>query len=152
ESEPILDCNVEIATATLENEESNQQGNQIRQNEIDNSNVYPLLDDRSLHDDLQNLPVTRVLKIRRVNIMQDMIENFKEKSIMQIHVKVVMINSFGKEELGVDDGGVFRDALSAFWSSFYDSCMVGEEERVPVVRHDFKEEEWEAIALILVKG
>ncbi|CAB4007486.1 Hypothetical predicted protein [Paramuricea clavata] len=92
ESEPILDCNVEIATATLENEESNQQGNQIRQNKIDNPNVYPLLDDRSLHDDLQNLPVTRVLEIRRVNIMQDMIENFKDESIMQIHVKVVMIN------------------------------------------------------------
>jgi hypothetical protein len=84
--------------------------------------------------------------------MQDMIENFKDESIMQIHVKVVMVNSFGKEELGVDDGGVFRDALSAFWSSFYDSCTVGEEERVPVVRHDFKEEEWEAIAQILVKG
>jgi hypothetical protein len=58
ESEPILDSNVGIATATLENEESNQQGNQIRQNEIDDPNVYPLLDDRSLHDDLQNLPVT----------------------------------------------------------------------------------------------
>jgi hypothetical protein len=46
--------------------------------------------------------------------MQDMIENFKDESIMQIHVKVVMINSFEKEELGVDDGGVFREALSAF--------------------------------------
>ena len=63
-----------------------------------------------------------------------------------------MINSFGKEEFGINDGGVFRDALSAFWSSFYDSCTVGEEERVPVVRHDFKEQEWEAIARILVKG
>ena len=84
--------------------------------------------------------------------MQDMIENFKDKSIMQTPIKVVMINSFGREELGVDDGGVLRDALSAFWSSFYDSCTVGEDERVPVVRHDFKEEEWEAIARILVKG
>ena len=81
-----------------------------------------------------------------------MIENFKDKSIMQTPIKVVMINSFGREELGVDDGGVLRDALSAFWSSFYDSCTVGEDERVPVVRHDFKEEEWEAIARILVKG
>ena len=59
ESEPILDSNVEIADATQENEESNQQGNQIRQNEIDNPNIYPSLDDRSLHDDLQNFPVTR---------------------------------------------------------------------------------------------
>jgi hypothetical protein len=83
--------------------------------------------------------------------MHDMIE-IKDESIMRSTIKVVMINSFGKEELGVDDGGVLRDALSAFWNSFYDSCTVGEDERVPVVRHDFKEEEWEAIARILVKG
>ena len=30
--------------------------------------------------------------------------------------------------------------------------MYREDERVPIVRHDFKEEEWEAIARILVKG
>ena len=50
-----------------------------------------------------------------------------------------MINAFGNEELGEDDGGVLRDALSAFWSTFYDSCTLGEEERVPALRHDFKE-------------
>ena len=63
-----------------------------------------------------------------------------------------MINSFGKKEKDVDDGGLLRDALSAFWSEFYDSCTVGEEERVPMVRHDFKENELQAIARILVKG
>ena len=64
----------------------------------------------------------RVLKLRKVNIMHDMIENFKDESIMRSTIKVVMINSFGKEELGIDDGGVLRDTLSAFWNSFYDSC------------------------------
>ena len=28
-----------------------------------------------------------------------------------------MINFFRKEEFDIDDGRVFRDALSAFWSS-----------------------------------
>ena len=84
--------------------------------------------------------------------MHDMIQIFKDPSIMSTAIKVVVINSFGKEELGIDDGGVLRDVLSAFWSSFYDSCTVGEDERVPVVRHDFKQDEWEAIARILVKG
>ena len=84
--------------------------------------------------------------------MHDMIQNFKDPSIMSTAIKVVVINSFGKEELGIDDGGVLRDVLSAFWSSFYNLCTVGEDERVPVVRHDFKEDEWEAIARILVKG
>ena len=81
-----------------------------------------------------------------------MTENFKDESIMQVLIRVVMINSYGKEEFGIDDGGVFRDALSAFWSSFYDSCTVGEEERVSVAKNYFKEQEWEAIVRILVKG
>ena len=63
-----------------------------------------------------------------------------------------MVNTFGKEEWGVDNGSVLRDALSAFWCSFYDSCTIGEDERVPAIRHDFKEAEWEATARILVKG
>ena len=58
---------------------------------------------------------------------------------MTCPIKIVMINAFGNEELGEDDGGVLRDALSAFWSTFYDSCTLGEEERVPALRHDFKE-------------
>lgn len=81
-----------------------------------------------------------------------MVTTFKDESIMKCSIKVVMINAFGNEELGVDTGGVLRDALSAFWSTFYDSCTLGEAERVPTIRHDFKEAEWNAIGRILVKG
>lgn len=84
--------------------------------------------------------------------MEDMISNFKDERIMNVPIKVRMVNAFGRDELGVDDGGVLRDALSAFWSNFYDSCTEGEAERVPVIRHDYKESEWEAIGRILVKG
>ncbi|XP_028413306.1 uncharacterized protein LOC114536156 [Dendronephthya gigantea] len=71
---------------------------------------------------------------------------------MGSEIKVAMINGSGERELGEDNQGVFRDALSAFWSQFYDSCTVGEQERVPVVRHDYQVPEWTAIARILVKG
>lgn len=81
-----------------------------------------------------------------------MVEIFKDESVMASAIKVIMINALGNEESGVDNQGVFRDALSAFWSQFYDSCTVGEQERVPVVRHDFQVPEWTAIARILVKG
>ena len=81
-----------------------------------------------------------------------MVDIFKDESVMECAIKIVMINSSGKQELGVDNRGVFCDALSAFWSQFYDSCTVGEQERVPVVRHDFQVLEWRAIARILVKG
>lgn len=84
--------------------------------------------------------------------MQDMVEMFKDESIMGSSIQIVMVNAFEKEEAGVDNRGIFRDALSAFWSAFYDSCTIGEQERVPVVRHDFQVAEWKAIARILVKG
>ena len=36
----------------------------------------------------------------------------------------VMVDSFGKEEDGLDNSGVFLDALSALWNSFYDCCAL----------------------------
>ena len=84
--------------------------------------------------------------------MSDMIEVFKDPSLMETHLKVTMINTQGKIEAGSDANGVFRDALSAFWTAFENSCTVGEDERIPVIRHDFQAPEWEAIARILVKG
>ena len=44
----------------------------------------------------------RVLKLRRVNIMRNMVEIFKDESVMACAIKV-MINSAGKQELGVDN-------------------------------------------------
>ena len=84
--------------------------------------------------------------------MSDMIEVFKDPSIMEAHLKVTMVNAHGQEEAGSDANGVFRDALSAFWSAFENSCTVGEDERIPVIRHDFQAPEWEGIARLLVKG
>ena len=34
----------------------------------------------------------------------------------------------------------------------YESLFIGENERVPFVRHDYQRDEWEAVARILVKG
>lgn len=78
--------------------------------------------------------------------MTDMIKKFKDHMIMKEPVSVDMVNSFGNEEHAVDTNGVFLDALSAFWSSFFDSCSVGEEES-PVIRHDFQSTEWESLSV-----
>lgn len=84
--------------------------------------------------------------------MSDMIEVFKDPSIMAAQLTVKMVNAHGQEEAGTDENGVFRDALSAFWTTFENSCTVGEDERIPVIRYDFQASEWEAIARLLVKG
>ena len=86
--------------------------------------------------------------------MKDIISLFKDKAVVDTAFNVVMINSFGKEKDGLDNSGVFLNALSTFWNSFYDACTNGEDERVPwpVIRYDLQVAEWEAIARIIVKG
>lgn len=93
----------------------------------------------------------RVLKIRRVNMMHDMINAFKDPTLIDASIEAVTINGHGEREKGQDLGGVFRDVLSGFWNAFFEICA-GEEERVPALRHDFCKDEWEAIARIVVKG
>lgn len=84
--------------------------------------------------------------------MRDLIDIFKDPSVLEVQLKITMINCFGKEENASDVNGVFRDALSEFWRCFEESCTVGESGRIPVIRHDFQAPEWEAIGRILVKG
>ena len=45
--------------------------------------------------------------------MSDMIEVFKDRSVMEARLKVTMINVHGQEEASSDENGVYRDALSA---------------------------------------
>jgi len=92
----------------------------------------------------------RFLRIKRVSVIKDMVDAFKDATIMDAKISVSMVNEYGKDELGVDDGGVFRDALSAFWQEFFLSCTM--EEQVPCLRHDYQFAEWESVGRILVKG
>ena len=51
-----------------------------------------------------------------------------------------------------DAGGLLRDLLSEFWTSFYDVCTLGREAKVPSLSHDFGNAEWEAVGRVLVYG
>lgn len=67
-------------------------------------------------------------------------------------VNICFIDGKGVPEMGVDNGGLLRDALAGFWSAFFESCTVGEEARVPQLRHDFQRSEWKAVGVILYLG
>lgn len=82
----------------------------------------------------------------------NLVDAFKDKTAMNAEIIVSMVDEYGKDELGVDDGGVLRDALSAFWKEFYKSCNMGEKENVPCLSNDFQFEEWQSVGRILVKG
>ena len=60
------------------------------------------------------------------------------------------IDPSGKTEEGVGSG-VSRDIYSTFWRELFDSYFIGEQERVPFVRHDLYKHEWEAIGMIIVQ-
>ena len=84
--------------------------------------------------------------------MQDMVQEFQVDHVMTSALKVVMVDPRGKDEPGMDTGGVYRDAIACFWQEFYDACTLDKRERVPTLRHDFKSAEWTAVARILAKG
>ena len=55
-------------------------------------------------------------------------------------------------EVAEDSGGVFRDMLTEFWTTFKEKCTEGSTSRVPFIRHNLTEFHWVAIAWVLVIG
>lgn len=92
-----------------------------------------------------------IIKVHRTMIKQDLIDIFSDDSVMSKHLIGIMINSKGEEEQGRGTG-VLREIFSLFWSEFVDSAMIGEEERVSFIRHDYNRDKWQSVARILVKG
>lgn len=54
-------------------------------------------------------------------------------------------------EKAIDDAGVSREVYTAFWEQFLEQCE-GETERVPRLRPDFSQAEWQAVGRIWAKG
>ncbi|XP_067046268.1 uncharacterized protein [Acropora muricata] len=94
----------------------------------------------------------RTLRIRREQVLQDMIQAFSFDEIMTCSIKVVMVDARGNDEMGEDEKGIYRDAIACFWHQFYLTCTMGERKRVPTLRHDFQCEEWTSIGRIIAKG
>ena len=61
------------------------------------------------------------------------------------------INERGKLEEGVGSG-VTRGVIATFWQQLFAATMVGDREKVPCIRHDFKKSEWTPIGRVLVFG
>lgn len=60
--------------------------------------------------------------------------------------------SNGSSENAVDVGGVFKDVLSEFWSTFYEMVTTGCYWKIPVIRYGFQLVEWQAIDKIIFIG
>ncbi|CAJ1060762.1 uncharacterized protein LOC119794643 [Xyrichtys novacula] len=89
---------------------------------------------------------TKRASICRIKVVGDLLAVFMDSRIMNMTLKMDFIN-----EKAVDDAGVSREVYTAFWEQFLEQCE-GETERVPRLRPDFSEAEWQAIGRIWVKG
>ncbi|XP_034080790.1 uncharacterized protein LOC117551840 [Gymnodraco acuticeps] len=88
---------------------------------------------------------TRRASIHRTKVVEDLLAVFMDSSIIHLTLKMDFVN-----EKAIDDNGVSREVYTAFWEQFLETCE-GEAERVPRLRPDFCEAEWQAVGQIWVK-
>lgn len=94
-----------------------------------------------------------LITLHRGQIFKELIEKFSDIDIKHSNIiNVEMYETNGSKESALDSGGVFRDALSEFWNSFYDVCTNGTKVKVPAIREDFNATKWISVAKILFVG
>ena len=103
-----------------------------------------------------DLPDETVAELKQVVlylsfIHQDVINLFKDPSILDCMLNITVINANGQPEKG-DGEGVLRDVLTHFWHEFFTTLSIGETEKTPHIWHDLQKLEWQAIARVLVFG
>lgn len=90
--------------------------------------------------------VVHHVKLRRVNIVHDVLSVFMDPKVMKVDLIMELTN-----EQALDSAGVSREVYSTFWENFLQQCE-GEDERVPRLRPDYTEKEWQAVGRVWLKG
>ena len=98
----------------------------------------------------ETLPVRACVKnlvIKRGNAFSDIMKYFlkEEFNLLTDTLELSILT-----ERGEDSGGVFRDAMSEYWETFYLKHTEGADVKIPTTVHIMKQEEWEAVAKTLV--
>ncbi|KAL0152659.1 hypothetical protein M9458_052382 [Cirrhinus mrigala] len=99
---------------------------------------------------IEDVPKSTIL-VRRGQVLCDLMQAFNDLAIMDKEISIRMKLPNGQIERGIGSG-VFRDCLTEFWDEFYSRCALGADVKVPFLRHEFRSDEWQAIARVLVKG
>lgn len=79
------------------------------------------------------------VSINRIKVIEDLLAVFIDSNIISLILKMEFVN-----EKVIDDAGMSREVYTAFWEQFLEQCE-GETERVPRLRPDFCEAEWQAV-------
>lgn len=100
-----------------------------------------------IEDDLNYEILSVQIKLHRVNLLDEMIIQFKDPLILNYPLKYSLVNESGR-----DEDGVARDVYTAFWNEFLDRAAEGAELRIPCLSPKWQEDEWRAVGRILAKG
>ena len=110
------------------------------------------LDDTLPQATPSNERVKKILVVHREQVLKELIAHFSDDGLTKADIKIQLVLPDGNIEKAYDDGGVVRDCLSEFWTEFYDQCTVGSTLKVPFLRHDFGQQQWESVGRILAFG
>lgn len=103
-----------------------------------------------VHQDAGSRPLKSII-LHRAVLKQEMLDIFKDPTILEYDLDVTIISHNGNEE-GGKGTGVVREVLATFWDQCFNSLTVGAFEKVPNIRHDHQKAEWEAIGRIITYG
>jgi hypothetical protein len=95
------------------------------------------------------------ITVHRGHVLQELEDYFMQHdsdcvSGMIVNVSMVMPN--GIIETAEDTGGVFRDMLSEYWESFYNTRCEGADLKVPVLSPSIDARRWRAVGSIIAMG
>ena len=94
-----------------------------------------------------------LIRVHRGHALNELVEAFSNTLISEnTKVKFQMVLPNGNIEAAQDEGGVTRDCLTEFWESFYATCTLGRDSKVPYLRHDYGHLQWEAVGKIIKFG
>ena len=92
--------------------------------------------------------LVKEVTLHRMQLKSELIQVFKDTSILDFELKVRVLDARGKLESGIGEG-VIRDVMCSFFQDVSSSHMTGCFEKVPTIRHDMCKEDWHAVARIL---
>ena len=84
-------------------------------------------------------------------LKSQVIELFKDDTILQYELNVTLLDSQGRPEEGTGIG-VTKEIFLVFFTEFLSFCTVGRSDKVPCVRHDMSRSDWYSVARILIAG
>lgn len=122
---------------------------------LDSDSTYDDLVNEVLFEDPTSGQQVLNISLHRGHVLTELLDEFISINLtnsMNVVINIEMFLSNGQKELGLDAGGVFRDALSEFWNSFYEGCTNGTNFKVPLIREDYNKAKWEAVAKIIYVG